>query len=423
MSAAAGERRTAAREPRHQLIERAGAVALRFETLRGQIAGLRAEVAGLQRTVARVQAGEALTRAELTEALLAAMAAQAALRRELRGLAQRLYFAPRPPAPLPFGRTSWRLRRVLARLGAPGQALLIAGSGFWRFSGRPLFDIRRIAAYVRRGADPSLTPPSFFDQAGYLTRNPDVAAQGGAPLAHYLLAGQAERRTPHLLFDAGFYEQRYGETIAASRLWPLAHFVRHGAQAGLDPHPFFDMLHYASQGPVPAPGEDLASHYLREGWRLGLSPHPLFDPGWYQAQAPDSAGMAPLAHFILEGAAAGLSPHPLFDPAWYLEQAPEAADSGLDPLRHFLLVGAARGLSPSPWFDPQHYAVQRGASLGEGFNPLLDYLQGGAWTAAEPAPGFATAAYVAANPDLIVQGLTPLEHWARQAATDRRPRD
>ena len=366
----------------------------------------------------RLQAREAVTRGGLTEALLAALRRDAGARAGLRSLAVR----PRLTIKVRGGlarRLAWRLRGALFRLRWPGQTLMLAASGMWRPSGRPLYDLRHIAAYVRRGADPQVVPPSLFDQAYYLGRYPDVAALGVSPLSHYLRAGQAEGRSPHPLFDAEFYARRNAEELARTRLWPLAHFVRIGGQSALDPHPLFDAAHYMAQAPDLLLREDPATHYLRTGWRQGLSPHPLFDPAWYAAQAPaEAAQVPPLVHFLAEGAARGLSPHPLFDPAWYCAQTPHAHRSGLDPLRHYLAVGAAQGLSPSRWFDPQHYAARRGEALAPGANPLIDYLQAGAWAVDEPTPGFATAAYLAAHPELVAQSLTPLEHWAR-AATER----
>jgi hypothetical protein len=374
-------------------------------------------VAELRDEVARLHGREAAARGLMSQAVLAAFAERAGWRAAhlASEMKSRRAGSPRPTSRL--AQLIWRRRAALLRLSLPGQILLVAASGAWRPSGRPVYDLRHIRAYLRRGADPGVTPPSLFDQARYLALYPDVAAAGLSPLLHYLAVGEQEGRIAHPLFDAAFYADENAEALLASRHWPLAHFVSGGAQAWRNPHPLFDMAHYHGQNPQLAPGEDPPTHYLREGWRLGLSPHPLFHPAWYRAQMPEAAAETPpLLHFIQEGAAAGLSPHPLFDPTWYLSQAPEAADSGQDPLRHYLAVGAQRGLSPSPKFDPQHYAARRGDALKPGVNPLIDYLQDGAWTVAEPAPGFATAAYVAAHPELAALGHTPLEHWVRISA-------
>jgi len=400
MTAAARKEQEEVRLEPPPLVRKAVETAALVETLRSDLI--------------RLQVREAAGRIALTRTVLALAAERSALR---RGLRQAASARPRPRWPAPV----LRLPRQLVRLGLPGQALLVAASGAWRFSGRPLYDLRHIAAYLRRGADPAVAPASLFDQAWYLASNPDVAASGLSPLAHYLATGRREGRAPHLLFDPAFYAEQNGEALAQSGLAPLVHFMRTGAVTGRNPHPLFDLAYYAVQLPDLPPGEDLVGHYVREGWKSGLSPHPLFDPAWYVAQAPAAAGAAPLLHYLAEGAAAGLSPHPLFDPAWYRTQAPDAGE-GVALVRHYLAVGGGRGLSPSPFFDPQHYLAQRGAAIAPGADPLIDYLLEGACTVAEPAPGFSTAAYLAANVELVVEGVTPLAHWAR-TASDRRVGD
>lgn len=384
------------------------------EALVGRAAAVGALVDELRAEVARLHASHAVARGAMSRTVIATLAENAGFRAQRRAAAIEAGRA-RPPADLGWpSRTAWRRRASLLRLGRAGQALVVAASGAWRGSGRLIDDLRRIRAYLQRGADPAVLPPSLLDQAFYLSQNADVAATGVAPLLHFVLAGEAEGRNAHPLFDAAFYARENAEALRASRLSPFTHFVRHGAG---DPHPLFDMAHYLAQDPALAPGEDAPSHYVREGWRLGLSPHPLFDSAWYRAQMPAGAAETPpLVHFVLEGEAAGLSPHRLFDRAWYLAQVPDPADAARHPLRHYLAIGARLGLSPSPCFDPQHYVARRGEALAAGANPLVDYLQGGAWTVAEPMPGFITAAYVAAHPDLVNQRLTPLEHRARQLA-------
>ena len=378
--------------------------------------GMRVEIHGrLDAEIAQLQANEVRTRIGLTGALMDALAWGAEAEARLRQV-----LASTGPLRIEgrLGRRlHWRARQVLARLGVAGQARLIEGSGFWR-PGTAQGRRARIAAYLRRKADPAAQPEILFDQAWYLERYPDVRELDLSPLLHYLLVGQGERRDPHPLFSSEYYTDRYEDELALDLTWGLGHFMRSGLAAPRDPHPLFDAVHYLSQGARPDPGEDLVSHYLRAGWRQGLSPHPLFEPEWYAAQLPPSAAdMPPLLHYVLEGAAAGLSPHPLFDPQWYRVQAQHAP---ADLLSHYLREGAAQGLSPSRWFDPAHYARRRGAALPSGANPLVDYLQVGAWRVAEPAPGFATLAYVAAHPELARQGVTPLAHWARAAAERRR---
>jgi hypothetical protein len=369
---------------------------------------------GAHRLAHEAQVREALTRTELTLALHEALTARAELEARLRERALAT-FAARGARPLRRrNRISRRIDRALARLGSLGQALVIARSGVWRGSGRPLHDLRHMAAYARRGPRADVAPLAPFDQAWYLAQNPDVAGARLAPLVHFLALGADEGRAPALLFDETWYRLRNGEELAATGLTGLEHYVRVGAVRGLDPHPLFDVAHYLAQVPALASWDDPVSHYVREGAQLGVSPHPLFDPAHYTAHAGDLGGVAPLTHYLTEGWRRGIAPHALFDPAWYVQQNPELAESGVEPLGHFITFGGAEARDPSPWFDSRAYLAARGEALGPGGNPLIDYLRGGAWRVAEPRPGFPTAAYIAARPDLARSGVTPLEHWARR---------
>lgn len=391
------------------ILEKARAVAARTRALSSGIDGA-------YKLAQQAQVREALTRSELTLALHGALSARAELEARLRDLALDAYrkgFAGRLRR---HGRPSQILDRVLARLGSLGRAGVIARSGVWRGTGRGLHDLRHMAAYARRRANPGVAPSAFLDQAWYLAANPDVAAAGASPLVQYLLSGGREDRDPHPLFHSAWYRARHAGEIAATSVTPLEHYAGLGAGRGDAPHPAFDVAHYLAQAPDLAPGEDPASHYVRAGAAAGLSPHPLFDPAWYARQAGKAEGAGGLVHYLAGGWRRGLSPHPLFDPAWYLETYPELAQAGVEPLTHFLTVGADQGQSPGPWFDLPAYVAQRGAGLPPGTNPLVDYLRGGAWAVAEPKPGFPTAAYLASEPELARQGLTPLEHWARKQA-------
>ncbi len=394
-----------------ELVERARQVAFRHRQLDQAYGEMTASRDAMSREAHQAQLREAVTRTELTLALHAALSAREAEADRLRTAVLRNYVAE-GIALRRHGRPSRALDRFLARLGSFGQALIIARSRTWRGTGRGLHDLRHMAAYVRRGARPDVSPPAFVDQRWYLEQNPDVARGRTAPLVHYLLMGSLEGRSIHpLLHEASYRAANYAD-IAATGLSALEHYDRRGARQGRSPHPAFDVAHYLAQGPVLAPGEDALSNYLREGGRRGLSPHPLFDPVWYADQTGETEAGA-LLHYLTIGWRAGLSPHPLFDGVWYLEQNLDVAREGQEPLTHFLLSGAQEGRSPSPWFDLPHYVEARGAALAPGLNPLVDYLRGGAWAVAEARPGFPTAAYLASRPELVAQGMTPLEHWAR----------
>ncbi|HEY0647258.1 MAG TPA: hypothetical protein VGD44_05165 [Phenylobacterium sp.] len=386
----------------------------RSRAILGKVQQLQGELEGARRLAHDAQVRESLTRTQLTVALHESLAARAELESEARARAVAAYNAARPPTSRRVGRIVRTIDRLLAQLGSLGQALVIARSGVWRSSGRPLRDFRHMAAYVRRRANPDVAPRAPLDQAWYLDRHPDVAARRLAPLVHYLIAGGREGRAPHALFHPAWYAREHAAALAATSMTPLEHYVRTGARNA--PHPLFDVGHYLSRAPALEAGDDPLSHYLREGWAMGLSPHPVFDPQWYVRQAPAAAHGPPLSHYLTSGWREGLSPHPLFDVRWYLEQYPDVAAAGVEPLTHFLSDGGRAGLNPGPWFDTPHYVEARGASLAVDANPLVDYLQGGAWAVADARPGFPTAAYLAKWPELARGGVTPLEHWARLAS-------
>jgi hypothetical protein len=381
----------------------------KVQTVVAKVGRLQRDFVGAQAAAHQAQVREALTRTELTVALNASLLARAELEGRLRDQARAAHARLARGRLRRHNRLSQALDRALARLGSIGQALVIARSGVWRGAGRPLHDLRHMAAYARRGPNPAVAPSALFDQAWYLAANPDVARGRISPLAHYLVAGSREGRSPAPLLDEAFYRRENAADIAATSVSALEHYARVGGARARDPHPVFDVGHYLAQGPVLADGEDPLSHYLREGWRQSLSPHPLFDLSWYAEQAGPGQS---LLHYLTTGWRSGMSPHPLFDPAWYLAQYPEL--TGIEPLTHFVAVGGFEGRSPSPWFDTPHYVAERGEARAPDVNPLVDYLRGGAWTVAEARPGFPTAAYLVSRPDLVRAGLTPLEHWARR---------
>ena len=147
----------------------------------------------------------------------------------------------------------------------------------------------------------------LFDREWYLSHNPDVAASGIDPLAHYIITGSAEGRDPHPLFDSDWYLGRNPD-VAAAGMNPLSHYIGWGAAEGRDPNPHFDS-------------------------------------DWYLERNPDvaAAGANPLSHYIHCGSAEGRDPNPLFDSKWYLERNPEVARSGVNPLTHYIHFGAAEG--------------------------------------------------------------------------------
>ncbi|WP_374469841.1 glycosyltransferase family 4 protein [Phenylobacterium sp.] len=303
---------------------------------------------------------------------------------------------------------SERLALLLARGKLPGRALLLGASGVWRADletalGAAGGETSGLLDYVRAGPDPSVQPRALFDQAWYLEGAPGLAGGRWAPLAHYLVLGDLEGRSPHPLLDPR-RARRPG-----SRLSALQDFLFEGAAAGRDPHPLFDLRHYVGQcEAVARTGENPLVHYLREGWRERLDPHPLFANAWYLGHAPGAAeaGVAPLLHYVTRGAAAGADPHPLFEAqVWGRDaQRPGAAD---DPLSAYLASSERAARSPGPRFDPVHYLAQAGEAARA--DPLRHYLTVGTYEGLSPSPAFDEAAWFAANPGAAGEARSGLE--------------
>ena len=355
-------------------------------TLRDKVAALATLQGALRAETQRAEVGEALARTRLGDALIEALAARAEAEARAEAAIAARWRAGLAVHPDRRNRLRALAERALARLGPPGQALVLARSG--------------------------VAGTSLFDADHYRSTYPDVRSGG---LVHYLLSGGAEGRSPHPLFDGGFYRRRNAEALARTGLSPLVHYLRIGAAEGLDPHPLFDTAWYLSQVPDLVGGPEAPiDHYLRVGAAANLSPHRLFRPAYYRDQLPPAERTAdPLLHYLAGGWRRGLKPHPLFDPAWYIERHPDAA--GFEPLSHFAEHAIDQFQDPGPWFASQHYATTRGAAHSRRLDPLSDYLAGGAWSAAEPSPGFHPSAYLAAHPELASGAITPLEHWAGRA--------
>lgn len=107
-------------------------------------------------------------------------------------------------------------------------------------------------------------------------------------------------RSPHPLFDPEYYLSNNPD-VAAAGADPLAHFIQHGGIEGRDPHPLFDSSWYLERNPdVAAVGDNPLLHYLAHGWKEGRDPHPDFSTSRYLAQNPDvnAAGVNPLLHYL-----------------------------------------------------------------------------------------------------------------------------
>ena len=341
-------------------------------------------LAALRAEVQRAETAEVLVRLRLGEALVEALSARSAAEARLRASRFDRYRAAALARRRPDRRNRLRklAEKVLARLGAPGRALIRARAG------------------LGGGA-------ALFDAGWYAGQAPEPV--GPDPLAHYLTWGGDAAIPPHPLFDSRFYTARNAEALARTGLTPLDHFLRLGAAEGRDPHPLFSLEWYVSQAPELAEtGENPVLHYLRAGAGRGLSPHPLFDPGWVREGGGD------LVWYLTEGWRLGASPHPLFDPAWRRGQGLDDGES--EPLARFVLTARDTLENPGPFFDSRAYAEIRGAARDPSLDPLGDYLAGGAWAVLAPG-GLHPALAMLDDLDAIRSGMTPAEVLARRSAT------
>lgn len=151
-----------------------------------------------------------------------------------------------------------------------------------------------------------------FDDRYYALYNPDVAAQGGDLLDHYLVRGEAEGRRPG---------------------------------------PWFDPEWYRLQSPRVPAGGNLLAHYLVVGERDNLQPMTGIDPAHVRAQFPRRREPALILYARARSGGRAVNPNRLFDYGWYCTQYPDIAAADIDPYLHFVDYGADEGRLPSAGFD------------------------------------------------------------------------
>jgi len=81
-----------------------------------------------------------------------------------------------------------------------------------------------------------LLKSGLFDSEYYLRRNPDVAAAGIEPVAHYIRWGAAELRSPSPYFSTRWYVEQYPDVLESEKN-PLYHFIVSGYAEGRLPQP------------------------------------------------------------------------------------------------------------------------------------------------------------------------------------------
>ena len=149
------------------------------------------------------------------------------------------------------------------------------------------------------------TSPAF--QSRWYRANAMPPDEDGNPLAHYLHVGRqagalcnaddvvdlgnpSYRLLAAGLFDAGFYAEANPD-VAAGGFRPFAHYRALGHAEGRNPSPLFDLAHYLAQLPAEMrAGLEPLRHFVEHGAAAGLNPNPWFDTGWYVARYPESLG-------------------------------------------------------------------------------------------------------------------------------------
>lgn len=273
---------------------------------------------------------------------------------------------------------------------AGGAHELVAVASLGGLSSAPSASLSLVINLPRPAED---FPSPGFDRGYYLALNPDVAAAGVDPLAHYQQFGWHEGRDPNALFHVEFYLNQNPD-VAASGMDPLQHYLEFGWLEGRDPSLFFSTPAYLAANPEAAGGNPL-QHYLTVG------------------QTQDSATFAAIPH-------ATAPQGPLMDAAFYFARNPDVAAAGVDPQAHFDQFGWREGRDPNAWFDLDYYLANNADVAAAGVNPVQHYLEFG-WTEhRDPSAAFSGDAYLAVNADVAEAGVNPLEHYLRFGITENR---
>ena len=200
---------------------------------RGLIETLRADAeAELERTNEREHA--------LVRAALAARLAGIRAEQKLQADRLRAWLAQATPlqgVPQRRNRPAKLVEKILCRLGRLA-AVAIGRSGLWRtaFQIESHPGTRRTTRldYTRAGPG-DVAVKALFDQNFYLAGNPSLGATRQSPLAHYLVYGDRENRSPHPLVDASYYRTANPHELGSTGLTVLQHFLFVGAAKGSTP--------------------------------------------------------------------------------------------------------------------------------------------------------------------------------------------
>jgi len=258
-------------------------------------------------------------------------------------------------------------------------------------------------------------PNPFFDTAGYLLTNSDVADEHINPYYHYLRYGLYEGRETmpaaspsvrtNLLFgyevrdwvarisesfDRAYYIQQCREQDLDG-INPVAHFAFYGWRRGLSPSRAFPLRHWLTQNPALSrflvnpliiQAEKAAARFddsaIRRSFSLEAARH-----------AAQNTPPTPSPAFVIAAEAAPEAPDFIptddelallqtgFSAQYYLATYEDVAQAGNDPLAHYLRQGWREDRNPNPNFDAAYYTATNPDMLGLGRPPFLHYLQAG----------------------------------------------
>ena len=318
-----------------------------------------------------------------------------------------------------------------------------------------------------------------FDSSYYLLTQPDVAAAGVDPLAHFNATGWHEGRMPDGLFDPSYYLSQNPD-VAAAGVNPLQHYLQRGASEGRSPSAAFDGASYLAANPdVAAAGVNPLQHFLQngafEGRSGGANPTAgsagndyLIGTGGAEtinAGAGNDFVIAAGGNDVVDGGSGidtarfssnflaytftfvdnkvtvdGPEGHDVFenverfafrdgtierssgliDDLYYYAQNPDVWIAGVDPAQHFASNGWHEVRNPNQYFDTAYYLAQNPDVAAAGVNPLEHYLTHGALEGRNPSTLFNSAAYLSANPDVAAAGVNPLQHFLQHGHNEGR---
>jgi GT2 family glycosyltransferase/SAM-dependent methyltransferase len=288
---------------------------------------------------------------------------------------------------------------------------------------RPPFPIVAAPPGRLRRERRAIETSGFFDAAWYRTANPDVAASGMEPLAHFLRHGMAEDRDPHPLFSSGWFRATSGE--AYQRAPALLTYLGLKGEDDEDkrpaPHPLFDPVFYLRRNEdVARSGMDPLRHFLAYGAAERRNPHPLI---WMERLA-GSPGLSdtsnPLIAYLTTPAFFGASPHPLFDGKFYLTENADVARAGINPLMHYCVIGWREGRLPHPLFATDWYLDKNADVIAAGANPLQHFVSYGAYEQRAPHPLFDIGYYLGRYRDARKVPYDALTHFILTGAQEDR---